>query len=418
MLRTCLFVFSLLLTLTGCKKARHSGGENGAFVKEIRLPEENLARIQDSGELIIGTISGPETYYEHRGQGFGLQFALAENFAETLGVGVRVELANDTTLLLAWLEEGEIDLIALQLPQAICELEKFQQAGARNEAQGTSWAVSSQAPDLAQALEDWFGEGVEVHIEKLEKVRETKRKEVRHSLRAPYISKEKGIISTFDAHFKTAAATTGWDWRLIAAQAYRESGFDPNAVSWAGASGLMQLMPATADFVGLSRSQLFSPGENVAAAAKYILYLQKHFSNVSNAEERVKLVLAAYNAGPGHIDDAQALARKYGKDPYKWDDVSGFVLKLSEPRFYRDPVVKHGYMIGSETYDYVYSIVELWKEYGGDVKNFTRPASVRSLTPASFQAQTGERNSHKKNKYSKEQRILSSEELRQNLSEE
>lgn len=418
MLRILLFVIPLLLTFSACKKARRAGGENGAFAKECLIPGENLARIQESGELIIGVISGPETYYEHRGRGFGLQFALAENFAETLGVGVRVELANDTTLLLAWLKEGEIDLIAIQLPQDICEIEKFQQAGVRDEVRGTSWAVNSQVQDLALALDNWFGEGVEVRIEKLERVRESKRKEVRRRMRAPFISKEKGIISTFDAHFKAAAATTGWDWRLIAAQAYRESGFDPNAVSWAGASGLMQLMPATAEFVGLSPSKLFLPGENVAAAAKYLLYLQKHFSNVPNAEERVKLVLAAYNAGPGHIDDAQALARKYGKDPYKWDDVSGFVLKLSQQHFYRDPVVKHGYMIGSETYDYVYSILELWKEYGGDVKNFISPASLHSLPSASIQTQSGEQNSHKKNKYSKEQRILSSEELLQNISEE
>ena len=69
--------------------------------------------------------------------------------------------------------------------------------------------------------------------------------------------------------------------------------------------------------------------------------------------ERMSFTLAGYNGGPFHIRDAMALAKKNGKDPYRWADVSEFVLKLQQPEYYRDPVVKYGYMRGSETVDYV-----------------------------------------------------------------
>ena len=183
-------------------------------------------------------------------------------------------------------------------------------------------------------------------------------------MRAPYLSREKGIISVYDLEFRAASAVTGWDWRLIAAQCYQESGFDPNATSYAGAKGLMQIMPRTAVHLGVSNVN--DPKENVAAAARYIRELSGKFSGIRDSGERIKFVLAAYNGGVGHIQDAQALARKYGKNPHLWDDVSFYVRSLTQPLYYRDPVVSYGYMIGSETYGYVDAILSRWRAYGGN----------------------------------------------------
>lgn len=172
------------------------------------------------------------------------------------------------------------------------------------------------------------------------------------------------------------------DWRLMAAQCYQESTFDPNARSWAGACGLMQIMPGTADHLGIPRSSLYNPEENIAAAAKYLLELGGHFADVP-ASERVWFQLASYNGGANHVRDAMALARKHGRNPHRWADVSEFVLKLSQPQYYNDPVVRNGYMRGTETANYVSRIRDRWAQYrgaagGGSIGGFvTSPERAR-----------------------------------------
>jgi membrane-bound lytic murein transglycosylase F len=156
-----------------------------------------------------------------------------------------------------------------------------------------------------------------------------------------------------------------WDWRLMAAQCYQESTFDPKAVSFAGAKGLMQIMPGTADHLGVPRSQLYDPETNIAAAAKLIKELNGAFSDIRDGYERINFILASYNGGSHHIRDAMALARRDGKDAHRWADVSAYVLKLAQPKFYNDPLVKYGYMRGSETVDYVAKIRQRHAGYQG-----------------------------------------------------
>ena len=151
----------------------------------------------------------------------------------------------------------------------------------------------------------------------------------------------------------------------MAAQCYQESCFDPNARSWAGACGLMQIMPSTASSLGLSHNKLFSPEDNIATAALYLRQLNNKFSDIGSSSERLCFVLAAYNGGSGHIRDAMALARKMGKNSNRWNDVAQCVLLLMQPKYYRDPVVKFGYMRGSETVDYVARIRERYRSYSG-----------------------------------------------------
>ena len=164
---------------------------------------------------------------------------------------------------------------------------------------------------------------------------------------------------------KVSVSTIRWDWRLMAAQCYQESTFDPQARSWAGACGLMQIMPGTADHLGLPRASIYDPEQNIAAAARYLGELDRTFSDIPERTERTKFVLAAYNGGHFHIRDAMALAQKNGKNPKRWGDVEPFVLGLSQAQYYNDPVVKYGYMRGSETVDYVRKIHERWNGYRG-----------------------------------------------------
>lgn len=325
----------------------------------------DLSEIQQSGELIVATLSGPDTYYDYHGQPMGLQYALAADFARQEGLRIRVETDRDSSELWNLLANGEADIIAYPLSEKEIVRAGFRATGIRNIKTKTAWAVRTTATELADALDRWQTEGAEVPIRQAEKQRYQERRTIRRKIHAPYVSKEKGIISIYDNDFRKAAAITGWDWRLIAAQCYQESGFDPNAISWAGARGLMQLMPSTAQHLGLSADHMYSPSDNIAAAARYIRELNDQFRDIRSEEERIKFVLASYNGGIGHIRDAMALAKKYGKRPDSWEDVSVYVSLLSQPRYYRDPIVRHGYMIGSETTGYVISVLERWRTYGG-----------------------------------------------------
>ena len=406
-----LLLVSLLLAACQNKKSDNLA-DNGAFRKERQAEGVNLQLIEDSGELIVATMSGPDTYFEYQDKGFGLQYALAANFAESLGVTVRVEVCTDTLQMVQLIQKGEADIIALQMPLEDKRTYKdIESAGASSKNQSglkCSWMIKKGMDDLAEALDSWFGDGVEVKVERLEQKRLKMRNEVRRKVRAPFISREKGLISTYDTYFKKAAAAIGWDWKLLAAQCYQESGFDPNAISWAGASGLMQIMPTTAAHLHLPMESIFLPAENIGAAARYLAQLQNQYSDVQDPEQRVKFVLASYNAGPGHIRDAQALARKHGRNAHDWNEVGYFVRNLSLPQYYRDPVVRHGYMIGSETYHYVESIMDRWAQYGGG--RLAARGNMR-MQMNNSEAVSSERKPHKRNRFSKEQKILSADEM-------
>lgn len=176
----------------------------------------------------------------------------------------------------------------------------------------------------------------------------------------------KGAISPFDHFFKKYAVEINWDWRLVAAVAFHESRFDSTQVSWAGAAGIMQLMPRTAANFGLSRKNIRNPEKNIEAGVQYIKSLNLSFRKVENKEERIKFILAAYNSGPAHVLDAMALAQKHGKNPHIWyNNVEYFLIKKSEPEYYNDPVVKYGRFRGKETAAYVVNTLETFRRYSG-----------------------------------------------------
>lgn len=411
MMKIFCIILSLVLILGCTSKKEERSAMSSAFERNVPAVqgEYDLDDIRRGGELIVATLSGPDTYYEYHGVPMGMQYALIENFAEGEGLKVRVELASDTASLVTMLEKGDADIIAYQLPQSLLKENDLLSAGVFDKSKYTSWAVRSSAQELAQSLNTWFEDGVEVNVRKLEANRTKMRRQVNRRAQAAYLSKSRGIISIYDELFKQAAATVGWDWRLIAAQCYQESAFDPNAKSWAGAQGLMQLMPATARELGVAPQDVNNPEVNVMAGARYLRKLTSNFADIRDGNERIKFVLAAYNGGALHIRDAMALARKYGKNPYSWSDVSAYVLGLQSPQYYRDPVVKYGYMIGSETEGYVRSILERWQGYGGNVALVGPPSPINSAltVPSPSVTQSNNTPPTKKNKYSSGVRIMS-----------
>lgn len=170
-------------------------------------------------------------------------------------------------------------------------------------------------------------------------------------------------LSPYDKEIKAVAAEIGWDWRLLASLIYQESEFKPDVVSWAGAFGLMQLMPVVMEEFGLDSTA--TPADQISAGGKFIQYLDLQIpETVSDPNERIKFILAAYNSGIGHVLDARRLAEKYKKNPDVWtDNVDFFVRNKSKQSFYRDPVVYYGYARGEETYNFVNEITERAEHY-------------------------------------------------------
>lgn len=302
----------------------------------------DLNEIQGSGEMILLTLNGPQYYYDYRGRHLGTQYLLAEKFAASLGVRLRVEVCNDSVDMAARLEADEGDIMAST------EVGRL--------------VASPAKEDLARELKIWFKPEFVDEVRSQEAYLLSSRS-VRRRVFSPMLDSKSGIISHYDDYFIEYCRPIRWDWRLMAAQCYQESTFDPHATSWAGACGLMQIMPATADHLGLPRDQMFDPEKNIAAAAQYLNELEHTFSDISDRRERTNFVLASYNGGSFHIRDAMELCKRDKRNPHIWTEVRDYVLKLSQPQYYNDPIVKHGYMRGSETVDYVDKIQQRWNTY-------------------------------------------------------
>ncbi len=172
----------------------------------------------------------------------------------------------------------------------------------------------------------------------------------------------KGYISSYDNLFKTYAERIGWDWRLLAAQGWAESRFRPNARSWVGARGLMQIMPRTARGYNTPVSALNNPETSINVATRLLSDLDRQLQTyVPNDGERLKFVVGSYNVGLAHVLDAMRLCEKYGMDPQVWDgNVEKALLMKSKPEYYNDPVVRYGYCRGSEPVGYVREIMAFY----------------------------------------------------------
>ena len=343
-----LYFLVAILLLSSCSQKKQEPLVVPWGVINDTVPERaenfDLRDIQTSGELILATVSGPDTYYDYHGKSLGTQYLICQRFADSLGCHLRVDVCRDSLELVHRLDSCEADLIAWPTPGHI--------------------EADRQKSDLAATLESWYRPHLIAEV-KAEETAMLTTKKVRRRIFSPMLDAKGGIISHYDQLFMTYSREIRWDWRLLAAQCYQESTFDPKAVSFAGAKGLMQIMPGTADHLGLARSKLYEPEANIAAAVKYIAELERSFSDIREHFERTNFVLASYNGGAHHIRDAMALARRDGKNPHRWADVSPYVLKLASPQYYNDPIVKHGYMRGSETVDYVSRIRQRHAGYQG-----------------------------------------------------
>ncbi|NDV65854.1 transglycosylase SLT domain-containing protein [Bacteroides sp. 224] len=447
----------LILFCTACKKQPNTKDDS-----------YDLPQMKDSGELVALTLYSSTTYFNYRGEEMGFQYELVKQFAQSLGLKLKIEVAESVHDLVQKLKNEEGDIIVYPLAitkerkdsltycgeevithqvivqrafgknkvltdvtelidkdiyvkpgkyyQRLLNLNKELGGGIRihkveNDSitiedlitqvskgeimytvcdndiaklnktyypnlninlsvsydQRSSWAVRKDSPLLAAAANNWHKEN-----QTSPAYTATMKRYFEISKAIPYtaiLSIQEGKISRFDDLFKKYTPQINWDWRLFAALAYTESNFNPDVVSWAGARGLMQLMPATAHAMGVPVGMESDPEESIKGAINYIASVSKSLSMIPDKKERINFILGAYNAGLGHIYDAMALAEKYGKDKNIWfDNVETYILLKSNEEYFNDPVCKNGYFRGVETYNFVRDINSRYNFYQSKIK--------------------------------------------------
>jgi membrane-bound lytic murein transglycosylase F len=222
-----------------------------------------------------------------------------------------------------------------------------------------AWAVRATDHALLEALNEFFGRkyrGTTYNVlyrRYFEDKRQIRRRQ------ADWIQGN-GKLSPWDDVVRRYAEERDFDWRLIVAQMYYESRFDPEARSAMGATGLMQVTSRAAEQVGVRNFQ--DPEHNIRAGVLYLDWVRQRFPEDLPVADRMWFALAAYNAGLGHVMDARRLAVQKGWDPDRWfDNVENAMLLLSQRKYYSQ--ARHGYVRGSEPVTYLERVSELYKAY-------------------------------------------------------
>ncbi len=469
------YIFVVLIVLStllagGCKGNRESRFRDVDSLKPDKVA--NMDRIREKGVLKVVTEYNSISYFIYRGQPLGFQFEMLHALANHLGLELEVAVSNDLEKNFRDLQEGEVDLIAMnltvtadrkqrvnftspllqtrqvlvqrkseqwremnakqlennvirnqlnlagktvyvqtgsvyarrlmtlsdeigggiQIREVQLDSEQLIQRVALGEIdyticdenvgkvnttyfprldvgtvvsfpQNVAWAVHLKSDSLKSDIDKWIDEYRGTSSYALLHNKYFKNRHTHRSIHSEHYALSSGKISRFDKILQEESETIQWDWRLLASMVYQESRFNPEAVSWAGAFGLMQLMPGTAKNYEVTLES--PPRAHVKAGVQFLQWLDDRFRKVIPEEsERIKFILAAYNIGYGHIQDARRLALKNGDDPNIWiGGVEEWLLKKSDPDYYTDQVVKYGYARGIETFNYVREVLERYEHY-------------------------------------------------------
>ncbi|NVJ07325.1 transporter substrate-binding domain-containing protein [Myxococcus sp. AM001] len=182
----------------------------------------------------------------------------------------------------------------------------------------------------------------------------------RHQPPPTSLATAEGSISPYDPLVQSYSARYGLDWRLMVAQMFQESRFNPKARSYVGAQGLFQVMPVTGKELGFVK--LEDPEQGIHAGVKYMHQMLGRIAPEIPFKQRLRFALASYNAGLGHVLDARRLAIEQGLDPNKWyGNVAKAMLLLEQPQYFKR--ARHGYVRGSEPVKYVSEIQTRYGNY-------------------------------------------------------
>lgn len=351
------------ITVTDKRKKKVAFGAPYLFPVEVVV-----CRTDSAGDPEIGSkedLAGRTVHVRKSSSYYGTLLRLRND----LGVNVAIRAVPEdmeTEEVIERVAKGDYDLTVsddylARMAQLYCD--SIAIGPALTDARTIGWAMRPNATELKAAVDGFFTKGSYkpkgLHYNIL--YRRYFKSERRVAMaRSEQRADLHGQISPYDNLIQRYARTRDFDWRMVAAQAYQESQFDLRAKSWAGAMGLMQIMPLTARELGVS--QPFDPGQNVAGGTKYMRQLIERFDEGIPYRERYHLALASYNAGYGHVADARRLAEEMHWDPDVWlGNVEKAMLLLAKPKYAR--AARYGYVRGSEPVTYVSTIQRLYDHY-------------------------------------------------------
>lgn len=231
-----------------------------------------------------------------------------------------------------------------------------------------AWAIRGNSPDLKDRMNRYLYK----HFRFTEDRDEPRRSTFLNILRKKYFEESQqiaefynpewqyqtlGVISPYDEMIKTVADSLEIDWLLLTAMIAQESSFNPESKSWAGAVGLMQIMP---QFVETPYEQLYDEKINIRVGAQIFKDHMEHYSYL-DTDNQLSFALATYNVGLGHMADARRLAIDRNRDPNEWSEVSDALLKLMQRRYYQD--ARFGFARGIEPVQYVEEIRNRYRTY-------------------------------------------------------
>ncbi len=356
-------IIACSMTLTDEREKLLNFSKPYNFVHQVILTKKNdfgIEKIEDLAGKKIHVVNG-SSYHQ--------QLLLLQEDFQTNGIKpeIQIELVDKEMLkgnesLVKLLLEGQVEITVLD--NNIAEAEKTFYPDLHigipiSEEQEVAWAVRKSSKSLLDSLNKFHKSIYRSEFFNILKKRYYhKPKIVSRYKKAFYAFSNDNRISKYDELIQKYSEDYGFDWVLIASQMYEESEFKPNAKSWAGAVGLMQIMPRTARGYGFEEKH--SLEQNIEIGIKHLRELYKLFDN-ADSENRLRLALAAYNVGQGHVRDAQSLAIWDGKDSNDWEVVSDYLKKLSRKEFYSK--VKYGYCRGWQTVRYVDTIMQRYETY-------------------------------------------------------
>jgi membrane-bound lytic murein transglycosylase F len=336
-----------------------------------RLPEnhhqikENEIRnqiIQDPLDLDGKTIYvHPNTSFERRLRNFVKETSTQINIE-------RIDNSISTDELIEWVSEGLIDYTVADENRARIHKHYYKNLHIETYmslSQPLAWAVNKNANQLKQVIDKWLIQRKGTLEYNMLFSKYFKANQVPLALRNNQQYIKKGQISPYDELIKKYAHRHSIDWKLVAALINQESAFDHKAISPFGAQGLMQVLPTTASLHKVDTTKLYDPEVNINVGTLHFKKLHDLWiTELSDSLQAVKFALASYNVGLGHVLDARRLANKFGYDETKWEgQVENMILRKSDPKYFNDPQVKHGYCRGSEPVHYVNNIMNKYDLY-------------------------------------------------------
>ncbi|WP_176723332.1 MltF family protein [Roseivirga misakiensis] len=329
--------------------------------RQLKLHEIEETLIRNPIDL------GGKTVYVRKGSSFTDRLNnLSDEIGENINV-VEVKGAVDTEMLIRDVLDGKIDYTVADEDVALINESYYPSIDVETPIsfpQKIAWAVRKNATDLKSVVDDWLVDmkkSPDFYVIYNRYFKSRKSQNIR--VKSAYSSWSKEKISPYDDLIKEASEMLEMDWLLLTSIIFQESKFDPKSESWVGAQGLMQLTTNVVEEYEVD--DVFDPEENVKAGVEHLRWLMDYWEDdISDKEERIKFVLGSYNVGQGHVRDAMKLAKKFGSDPFKWDDnVAEYLVLKSKPQYYKDPVVTYGYCRGEEPVKYVREILHRYDQY-------------------------------------------------------